>query len=150
MSWAIEHYDYYVKGRKFTIITDHMALKAMKEKDVFGNLKLERMRKRFQEYKFEIEYKKGETHIDADAISRIYETEDEKNKASKHVLMGSDGKRYWQTGSGEVKLYPIPEERHSLIENAHTVETTHRGRDAVVYELKKKYYWPVMQKQVMD
>jgi hypothetical protein len=50
MSWGIEQFDYYLRGRKFTVITDHTALKAMKTKPIFGNLRLERMRERLQQY----------------------------------------------------------------------------------------------------
>ena len=41
MGWAIEKFDYYLRGRKFKVITDHIALVAMKTKPIFGNVRLE-------------------------------------------------------------------------------------------------------------
>ena len=38
----IEHYDYYLRRRKFHVITDHSALKAMKTKESFGRIKWEK------------------------------------------------------------------------------------------------------------
>jgi hypothetical protein len=42
MSWGIEKFDYYLRGRKFTVITDHSALKAMKTKHIHQDPALRR------------------------------------------------------------------------------------------------------------
>ncbi|MGL4849396.1 MAG: RNase H-like domain-containing protein, partial [Clostridium sp.] len=43
MAWSIKYFDYYLRGRRFKVITDHSALKSMKTKHIFGTLKLERL-----------------------------------------------------------------------------------------------------------
>lgn len=57
----------------FTVRTDHSALATFKTKQIYTNLKLERMREDLQEYDCTVQYVKGEDLIEADAISRIYE-----------------------------------------------------------------------------
>lgn len=60
MSWVISHFEYYLRGRKFKVITDHSALTSALKKEIYGNQKLERMRECLQEFNFSIEYKKRE------------------------------------------------------------------------------------------
>lgn len=146
MAWAIEHYEYYLKGRKFKVITDHQALIAMKNKEIFGSLKLERMRERLQQYDFTIEYKKGETLIDADAVSRLNETINdltEYEKKSKNLISGNDGKYYWKIDGNTIKECPKIIDRLNIAKQAHD-DVEHRGRDATASEIKNKYYWPNM------
>ena len=64
----------YLAGQKFTLITDHQALKyLMNSKDLTG--KLARNALLLQEYDFDVEYRKGKEHGDVDALSRMFETE---------------------------------------------------------------------------
>ena len=67
--WAVEKFHYYLAGRKFKIITDHYALKWLKENALKG--RLARWILRLQPYDFEIIYKEGKKHKNADALSRI-------------------------------------------------------------------------------
>lgn len=152
MNWGIEHFDYYLKGKKFTIITDHTALKAMKEKHIFGNLKLERKRERLHAYDFDIIYNQGKTMIEADALSRLHEidtitkannqdTENNKSREkSNKVIIGNDGIWYWKISDTEMRIFPKIEDRKDIMMKAHTIDTKHRGRDSMLYELSKTYY----------
>ena len=68
--WAVQHLRPYLEGQKFTIRTDHDALKwLLNLRDPRG--RLARWSLRLQEYDFEIVYKPGKTHALADGPSRL-------------------------------------------------------------------------------
>lgn len=122
MVWAIEHYGYYLNGRKFTVITDHQSLKAMKNKPNFGSLKLERMREHLQAFDFEIKYQKGETITDADALSRLNEEPikySDSEKRNKNVIIDSEGRWFWKISGTEIRIFPEITERIPLIKKTH-------------------------------
>jgi hypothetical protein len=55
-AWAIDHFDVYLRGRKFILYTDH---KPMVIKKTIHNKTLNRLEERMGMYDFEIVYKKG-------------------------------------------------------------------------------------------
>lgn len=66
---AIKFFRHYLLGRKFLIRTDHISLKwLMFFKDLDGQLA--RWLERLQEYEFEVQHRKGESHKNADGLSR--------------------------------------------------------------------------------
>ena len=68
--WAVQHLRPYLEGQRFTIRTDHDALKwLLNLRDPRG--RLARWSLRLQEYDFEIVYKPGKTHALADGPSRL-------------------------------------------------------------------------------
>ena len=72
---AVKHFRPYLWGRRFRLVTDHMALKwfhTMKE-TVAGGLssRLTRSTLRLQEHNFEVEHKPGKGHGDADGVSHL-------------------------------------------------------------------------------
>ncbi|KAI5151809.1 hypothetical protein ENBRE01_2401 [Enteropsectra breve] len=145
MAWAVEHFEYYLKGKRFEIITDHMALLALKSGLTFKSLKLERMRERLSNYSFDITYIKGKDLIDADALSRVHEEAQEYTdyelKSSK-LLSDAKGTRYWKKDDDSIKIIPKIMERKEIIEKTHNEILQHRGCDPTVYEISKTYYWP--------
>lgn len=67
--WAIKLFRPYLYGRKFTIVTDHAALKwLMTSPNLTG--KLHRWARVLQEFEFDVEYRPGNTNVVADALSR--------------------------------------------------------------------------------
>ena len=70
MVWAVEQFYPYLYGRKFTLLTDHQPLKWLKS---LKNPKprLARWIITLQEYEFDVEYRPGKNHGNADASSRI-------------------------------------------------------------------------------
>ena len=67
--WGVTKFRYYLYSKHFTVITDHKALKHLFEtKDHTGQLY--RWSLKLQEYDFNIEYRPGKNHQNADALSR--------------------------------------------------------------------------------
>ena len=71
VSWAISHFETYIHGMHFTVITDHLALKALKDKSVL-TWRLLRRAEKLLEYNFDIVYRLGKENMIPDFLSRIY------------------------------------------------------------------------------
>jgi hypothetical protein len=70
--WAVKYFRHYLYGSKFSIITDHAALKwLLNSVTENANRRLERWKIVLSEYDFEIIYRKGKNHSNADAFSRL-------------------------------------------------------------------------------
>src|SRR5947199_9737422 len=69
--WEIEKFHHYLYGRKFKVITDHKALTWLMKNE--NSLKGRRARwvLKMELYDFEIIYKEGRKHKNADALSRM-------------------------------------------------------------------------------
>src|SRR5919206_993985 len=67
--WGVKKFHHYLYGRKFKIITDHSALKFMDNTDLTG--RRARWQVKLMPYTYEILYKAGKKHTNADALSRI-------------------------------------------------------------------------------
>ncbi|KAF9763117.1 Retrovirus-related Pol polyprotein from transposon gypsy [Nosema granulosis] len=70
--WGMEKFEYFLKGREFTLVTDHIALKAINEKGELKSARISRWIERIQQFNFEVEYKPGESiphHVDG--LSRL-------------------------------------------------------------------------------
>jgi hypothetical protein len=67
--WAVEKFHHYLEGRKFTIVTDHYALKWLQTNALKG--RRARWMIKLQPYDYEVIYKEGRKHKNADALSRL-------------------------------------------------------------------------------
>ena len=56
MTWAMEHFNTYLKGRHFTVFSDHKPLETSGKKH---ERTLNRIKEAFMEWDFTIQYKKG-------------------------------------------------------------------------------------------
>ncbi|KAI5153777.1 hypothetical protein ENBRE01_3245, partial [Enteropsectra breve] len=118
--WGIEYFEYQLKGRRFKLITDHIALETIRKKNEFGNKRMARWIERIQDYDFSIKYRKGEEMITADALSRLYE------KDRMDDLKENEN---------------ISEKRkEEIIRDIHE-KLLHRGVVSVKYELEKYFKW---------
>ena len=71
VSWAISYFETYIHGMPFTIITDHSALKALKDKFLLSARLLKRAEKLLK-YNFDVIYWAGKDYMVPDFLSRIY------------------------------------------------------------------------------
>ena len=71
VSWAISHFETYIHGMHFIVITDHSALKALKGKSILTGRLLRRADK-LLEYDFDVIYCSGRDNVVPDFLSRIY------------------------------------------------------------------------------
>lgn len=77
---SIKELNHYLYGAKFTLVTDHQALSLLRsKKDPHNNFA--RWTAELQEFDFDVVYKKGSLHCDADCLSRLvnYEEVDQLN-----------------------------------------------------------------------
>ena len=73
--WACEHWHFYLYGRRFTLVTDHQALKTLLTTGGTGHrpLRLHRWADRLQQYSYDMEFKPGRLNVVADCLSRSYD-----------------------------------------------------------------------------
>lgn len=105
------------------------------------------MREELQEYTFIIKYKKGSEMTDADTLSRIHERQEPKELE----IMNYNNKKFIKNDQNKLCEY-IEEkaEREKIMKEIHENKLNHRGRDTLVYELKKQYYWPYLQESAAE
>ena len=73
--WAVKYFRYYLYGNKFMIITDHVTLKWLSNLiSESANKRLERWKITLSKYEYEIIYRKGSNHLNADAFSCLNST----------------------------------------------------------------------------
>jgi hypothetical protein len=65
-AWAINHFDVYLRGRRFTLFMDHKPLETLK---TIHQKTMNRLMERLNTYDFELKYKKG-SEMPADILSR--------------------------------------------------------------------------------
>jgi hypothetical protein len=68
--YALDHFRYYVLGRKFTVVTDHEALSLLSKKEL-KNKRIQGWYQDLLEYNFDVVYKKGGEMTHVDPLSRI-------------------------------------------------------------------------------
>ena len=74
--WAVTYFRHYLWGIHFTIITDHAALKwLLNSTSETANKRLERWKITLSEFDYDIQYRKGLTYTNANALSRINPTQ---------------------------------------------------------------------------
>ena len=72
--WAVRHFQHYLGLKLFTIVTDHSALKWLQTSKIPKGRRA-RWVMELQQYDFKIQHRAGKANSNADALSRMYETE---------------------------------------------------------------------------
>jgi hypothetical protein len=87
MVWALEHFNTYVEGHKYTFITDHNALQYLRN-TTHTKQRMHRLALKLQPYEIEVEYRPGVTHYAADLLSRE-STHMDSHRVSNHTQQQS-------------------------------------------------------------
>lgn len=161
--WGVKKFEYELRGRKFTILSDHKALEEIRKKAEFKNNRINRWIENIQEFDFDIKYVNPNEIKDADLLSREFETEEEINKRliretrgnkikegkiMKHLII-QNGVKLWKFDNNETRIVPEIEERKSLCLEAHN-KMNHRGVLPTYYTMRKEYYWPGMKQTIKN
>ncbi|GBG67648.1 hypothetical protein CBR_g776 [Chara braunii] len=72
--WGISHFRAYLYGRKFTLVTDHEPLLALKKSKDYSGM-IGRWATVLQSMDFDIRHQKHERHGNADGLTRLHRTE---------------------------------------------------------------------------
>ena len=75
--WAIQHFHHYLVSQPFTIVTDHSALKWLQTCKIPNSERRARWIMHLQNYKFDIQHRPGKSNANADALSRMYDHDEE-------------------------------------------------------------------------
>ncbi|GKC50052.1 ty3-gypsy retrotransposon protein, partial [Tanacetum coccineum] len=138
---AVYKWRQYLLGRRFTIRTDHKSIKELMQQVVQTLLQQKYVRK-LMGFDFSIEYKTGSANRAADALSRVFE-EDEQLSASFmdfiKPLVGLVGELR------ESKLKPL------LLQEFHaTPSAGHGGIKKILVRLSALFFWKGMRKPVEE
>lgn len=178
--WSIKKFRPYVEGYHFKVITDHHALKWLRElKNPTG--RLARWALELLEYDFDITHRKGTMHDVPDALSRRHEDEE-------HIETIEDTTDKWYTyKKTQVQTRPekneswrirnkqlyfhrpnplhsnllpdtnpwklvIPKDKitHILHENHDVTQAGHLGIEKTYQRVAKEYYWPGMYRDTVN
>ena len=102
--YAIDQFRYYVAMTKFFVVTDHHSLcYLMKVRKPYGRLTYWALM--LQDFDFEITYKPGVSHRDADALSRYPIGYDEIEKTNDEIDYDVDAR----TMCAKTQLHPLPD-----------------------------------------
>lgn len=137
--FSVERLARFLKGRFFTIRTDHKPLLGVLRNDGFASDRLSRLAVRLLDFQFDIQYVKGEENF-TDYLSRstvedLYSYADFKEENNgDHILVLHKGE--WMT-------YVRSSVRRSILTEVHT--HIHLGKTKMMELLKeKKLHWPSM------
>jgi hypothetical protein len=129
--WGMRYFRPYLYGRKFTVVTDHKPLTwIMNVKD--PGSRLLRWRIKLEEYDYDVVYRKGALNTNADALSRVNSLTSEK---------GAPEKKRECVIDEETKTAILYEYHYSPMGG-------HRGMNKTFWEIRKRYEWPNMKRDV--
>ena len=129
--WGVRYFRPYLYGTKFTVVTDHKPLTwIMNVKD--PGSRLLRWRIKLEEYQYVIVFKRGVANTNADALSRIGQVA---------VATG--------TTEPERQLITDEETKRTILYEYHDAPLGgHRGMNRTVREIRKRYDWPNLKREV--
>nr|GEX37883.1 putative reverse transcriptase domain-containing protein [Tanacetum cinerariifolium] len=153
--FALKIWRHYLYGTKSVICTDHKSTQHIfSQKEL--NMRQRRWIELFSDYDFEIRCHPGKANVVADALSRKERVKSKRVRAMNMTLRGldemieqrSDGTLYyldqiWVLLKGEVRTLIMDEAHNSKY-------YVHLGADKMYYDLKDRYWWPRMKKDIAE
>jgi hypothetical protein len=109
MILAMEHFDTYLRGRHFTVFSDHKPLETLGKKH---DKTLSRIQEAFMQWDLEIKYKKG-IEMPADYLSKnVVEAIDMSNE---HLAEMQDQDKFCASLKHKLKKLPVEKEYSKIV-----------------------------------
>ncbi|GJY81689.1 putative reverse transcriptase domain-containing protein [Tanacetum coccineum] len=149
--YALKIWRHYLYGKKSVIYMDHKSLQHMfSQKEL--NMRQRHWIELFSDYDYEILYHPGKANVVADSLSRKERAVDESIGLQKGldemIEQRSDGTLYyldriWVPLKGNVRTL--------IMDEAHKSKYfVHPGADKMYYDLRDRYWWPGMKKDIAE
>ncbi|GJZ46696.1 putative reverse transcriptase domain-containing protein [Tanacetum coccineum] len=145
--FALKIWRHYLYGTKCVIYTDHKSLQHIfSQKEL--NMRQRRWIELFSDHDCEIRYHPGKANVVADALSRKERVKPQRKGLDEMMKQRSDGTLYyldriWVPLNGEVRTL-IMDEAHK---SKYSVQP---GDDKMYYDLRDRYWWPGMKKDIAE
>ncbi|GJZ15820.1 putative reverse transcriptase domain-containing protein [Tanacetum coccineum] len=145
--FALKIWRHYLYGTKSVIYTDHKSLQHIfSQKEL--NMRHRRWIELFSDYDCEIRYHPGKANVVADALSRKEIVKPKRKGLDEMIKQRSDGTLYyldriWVPLKGEVRTLIMHEAHKSKY-------SVHPGADNMNYDLRDRYWWFRMKKDIAE
>jgi YD repeat-containing protein len=108
--WALEHFNTYLEGHKYTVVTDHAALQYLRS-TTHSKQRMHRLALKLQPYELVYEYAPGATHYAADLLSRAPVTMESDSSVSNVLALNVKKKKKRRVLSKEYQVESITNKR---------------------------------------
>ena len=130
VSWATSHFETYIHGMHFAVITYHSDLKALKDKSILTGRLLRRAEK-LLEYDFDVVYCSGRGNVFPDFLSRVYMVE---------LTSPVEDERDQEIAKSKNKFFVPFTNRSRLLEKAHRTYTGHLRTAKMFSFMSTRYF----------
>ncbi|GJX70713.1 putative reverse transcriptase domain-containing protein [Tanacetum coccineum] len=145
--FALKIWRHYLYRIKSVIYTDHKSLQHIfSQKEL--NMRQYCWIELFSDYDCEIRYHPGKANVVVDALNRKERVKPKRKGLDEMIEKGSDGTLYyldriWVPLKGEVRTL--------IMDEAHKSKYyVHLGADKMYYDLRDRYWWPGMKKEIAE
>nr|GEU67583.1 putative reverse transcriptase domain-containing protein [Tanacetum cinerariifolium] len=144
---------HYLYGTKSVIYMDHKSLQHIfSQKEL--NMRQRRWIELFSDYDCEIRYHPGKANVVGDALSRRERVNPKRVRAMNMTLQLSIKDRILSAqkeAMDELQDYREGEVRTLIVDKTHkSTYSVHPGADKMYYDLRDRYWWPGMKKDVAE
>nr|GEV38981.1 putative reverse transcriptase domain-containing protein [Tanacetum cinerariifolium] len=149
--FAFKIWIHYLHGKKSVIYTDHKSLQHIfSQKDL--NMRQRRWIELFSDYDCEIPYHPGKANVVADALSRKERVKPKRVRAMNMTIQSSIKDRIWATQKEDADEIWVPlkgDVRTLIMDESHKSKYyVHPGADKIYYDLRERYWWHGMKKDI--
>ncbi|GJZ18412.1 putative reverse transcriptase domain-containing protein [Tanacetum coccineum] len=142
--FALKIWRHYLYGTKSVIYTDHKSLRHIFNQEEL-NIRQRRWIELFSDYDCEIRYHPGKANVVADALSMKERIKPKRVIDMNMILHSSIKDRILAAQKEAVDL------RTMIMDEAHKLKySVHPGADKMYYDLRDRYWWPGMKKDIAE